>query len=182
MSGHGGLEDGREEPDEVGVRMEDIVGLVEGDGDRGEPDEVGVCMEDIVVIVEREKWKRRGQNLMKYVRLHKSLYCARTFNEKQMKYLCPAIERMNTKAAWRLSDIVNIDAKTKKDRVIKGKGKYKKWTPEACSRAAFGAGFKRKLVTRRRRIYGKRSLGATSAAAVADMADGCHTHVSDIKR
>ena len=54
MSGHGGLEDGREEPDEVGVRMEDIVGLVEGDGDREEPDEVGVRMEDIVVIVERE--------------------------------------------------------------------------------------------------------------------------------
>ena len=143
---------------------------------------------EILGFVEpREKYMNRGRLMMKNCRLHKAVKQADAFATEQVRYLQPAIERSNQKFAVRMTDVIHVGAKRKKERIIKGRGQYKKWTGDAVCRAAFGSGFKR-AVAKRRRLKGKRkeqvhrTVYAQSVRSIADFNEGGHKHVTDLRK
>ena len=73
-----------------------------------------------------------------------------------------------------------IDTTEKRPIKVKGKGAYKKWTPEACLRAAFG----RPLVLAKTKDdvhIGAPLRGSVTDRVMADFYEACHTHIRKIR-
>ena len=93
---------------------------------------------DIVALVEstRQKFRRRSWELTKHARSAKNLCSAQTQKLKLGQKAEVKVNNFNDNVAVRHSEVINLTVVNKRD-IVKGRGQYKSWTPNAVMRACF---------------------------------------------
>lgn len=93
---------------------------------------------DIVALVEstRHFFRQRSWELTLHARSAKTLCSAQTHKLKLGQKAEVKVNNFNDNVAVRHSEVINLTVVNKRD-IVKGRGQYKSWTPNAVMRACF---------------------------------------------